>query len=59
MRARRARGLAAVLPESWDDDAASDEVAAAAIRRRRQRARIPDDVRHTEKWRLALEMIQR
>ena len=45
-------------PESWDDDAASDEVAAAAIRRRRQRARIPDDVRHTEKWRLALEMIQ-
>ena len=44
-------------PESWDDDAAPDEVAAAAIRRRRQRARIPDDVRHAEKWRLALEMI--
>ncbi len=44
-------------PASWDDDAAADEVAAAAIRRRRQRAGIPDDVRHTEKWRLALEMI--
>jgi SRSO17 transposase len=44
-------------PESWDDDAAPDEVAAAAIRRRRERARIPDEVRHTEKWRLALEMI--
>jgi SRSO17 transposase len=44
-------------PASWDDDAASDEVAAVAIRRRRQRAGIPDDVRHTEKWRLALEMI--
>ena len=26
-------------------------------RRRRERARIPDDVRHREKWRLALEMI--
>jgi SRSO17 transposase len=45
-------------PESRDDDAAPDEVAAAAIRRRRQRARIPDDVRHAEKWRLALEMVE-
>ena len=44
-------------PASWDDDAAPDEVAATAIRRRRQRAGIPDDVRHREKWRLALEMI--
>jgi SRSO17 transposase len=44
-------------PQSWDDAAAADEVAAAAIRRRRERAGIPDDVRHTEKWRLALEMI--
>jgi hypothetical protein len=32
-------------------------VAAAAIRRRRERAGLPDQVRHTEKWRLALEMI--
>jgi SRSO17 transposase len=44
-------------PESWDDQAAGDEAAAAAIRRRRGRAAIPDQVRHTEKWRLALEMI--
>jgi SRSO17 transposase len=45
-------------PESWDDAAlAGDPVAAAAARRRRERAGIPDDVRHSEKWRLALEMI--
>jgi SRSO17 transposase len=41
-------------PQSWDDDAAPNEVTAAAIRRRRERARIPDHVRHSEKWRLAL-----
>ena len=44
-------------PQSWDDAAAPDEVAAAAIRRRRERAHMPDEVRHTEKWRLALEML--
>jgi len=44
-------------PESWDDAALADPVAAAGARRRRQRAGIPDDVRHTQKWRLALEMI--
>src|SRR6516165_12389882 len=44
-------------PASWDDDAAPEEVAATAIRRRRGRAGIPDDVRHREKWRLAVEMI--
>jgi SRSO17 transposase len=44
-------------PQSWDDQAAPDEVAAAAARRRRERAGIPGQVRHTEKWRLALEMI--
>ena len=44
-------------PESWDDAALADPVAAARARRRRERARIPDEVRHTEKWRLALEMI--
>jgi SRSO17 transposase len=45
-------------PESWDDTALADPVAAARARRRRAQARIPDDVRHTEKWRLALEMIE-
>ena len=44
-------------PESWDDTALADPVAAAAAARRRARAGIPDRVRHTEKWRLALEMI--
>jgi SRSO17 transposase len=44
-------------PESWDDRAAPDEVSATAIRRRRERAGIPGRVRHAEKWRLALEMI--
>src|SRR5947209_1548755 len=45
-------------PESWDGQALEDPVAVAAAARRRQRAGIPDQVRHTEKWRLALEMIQ-
>jgi SRSO17 transposase len=44
-------------PRSWDDQQAPDEVTAAAICRRRERAGIPGEVRHTEKWRLALEMI--
>jgi len=44
-------------PASWDDTALAGPVAAARARRRRAQARIPDDVRHSEKWRLALEMI--
>jgi SRSO17 transposase len=44
-------------PESWDDAKLDDPVAAARARRRRERAGIPDEVRHTEKWRLALAMI--
>jgi SRSO17 transposase len=44
-------------PESWDDAALDDPVAVAGAKRRRERARVPDEVRHTEKWRLALEMI--
>ena len=43
-------------PQSWDDATLDDPVAAARARRRRERAGIPDEVRHTEKWRLALEM---
>src|SRR6266700_570185 len=45
-------------PESWDDKALDDPVAAAGARRRRELSRIPDQVRHTEKWRLALQMIE-
>jgi len=44
-------------PASWDDAALDDPVAAARARYRRERARVPDEVRHTGKWRLALEMI--
>jgi SRSO17 transposase len=44
-------------PASWDDAAQADPVAAAGAKRRRERARIPGQVRHTAKWRLALEMI--
>ena len=44
-------------PASWDDQALADPVAAAGARRRRERAGIPDEVRHREKWRLALDMI--
>jgi SRSO17 transposase len=45
-------------PASWDDTAMSaDPVRAQAVRERRARAGIPDSVRHREKWRLALDMI--
>ncbi len=44
-------------PESWDDAALADPVAGAGAARRRERAGIPDEVRHREKWRLALDMI--
>ena len=44
-------------PQSWDDAELADPVQAAGARRRRELARIPDQVRHTEKWRLALAMI--
>jgi SRSO17 transposase len=44
-------------PASWDDQALDDPVAAAGARRARERAHIPGQVRHAEKWRLALEMI--
>ena len=44
-------------PASWDDKALEDPVQAARAASRRARAGIPDDVRHPEKWRLALEMI--
>lgn len=43
-------------PQSWDDEKADDDEAAARIWARRKRAGIPDDVRHIEKWRLALQM---
>lgn len=45
------------LPESWDDEKTSDDKTAAEIRVRRARSAIPDEIRHREKWRLALDML--
>jgi SRSO17 transposase len=45
------------LPERWDDANAASPEAAAAIAERRTRAGIPAEVRHREKWRLALDMV--
>lgn len=44
-------------PGSWDDATIADAAKAAVARHRRVRAGIPDEVRHREKWRLALDMI--
>jgi SRSO17 transposase len=44
-------------PGSWDDAAPGDPVLAARAASRSARAGIPGDVRHKEKWRLALEML--
>jgi SRSO17 transposase len=45
------------LPESWDDTTITDPTAAAEAARRRRRSAIPEQVRHREKWRLALDML--
>jgi len=44
-------------PASWDDTTIDDPGEAAEVARRRARAGLPDDVRHREKWRLALDML--
>lgn len=44
-------------PPSWDDTKIDDPAAAEQVRVRRARAGIPDQVRHREKWRLALDML--
>ena len=46
------------LPKSWDETTTGDTDLAAEIRRRRARCKIPDSVRHREKWRLALDMLE-
>lgn len=45
------------MPKSWDDTTTTDVDAVARIQRRRERCKVPDDVRHREKWRLALDML--
>jgi SRSO17 transposase len=44
-------------PESWDDTTIGDPAKAQQVRNRRNRAGVPDEVRHREKWRLALDML--
>src|SRR3954454_25212120 len=46
------------LPERWDDAGVASPEAAAAIADRCRRGGIPDDARHRQKWRLALEMLE-
>src|SRR5271168_920312 len=38
------------IPEEWDEDSESNQ-------QRREKAKLPQDIHHVEKWRLALEMI--
>lgn len=45
------------MPKSWDDTATTDADTVAEIKARRARCRIPEEVRHREKWRLALDML--
>ncbi|WP_219420526.1 IS701 family transposase, partial [Pseudonocardia nigra] len=50
------------LPKSWDEttaERAADPALVAEITRRRARCKIPDHVRHREKWRLGLDMLDR
>jgi SRSO17 transposase len=44
-------------PESWDDRVLCDPAEAEAARLRREKAKVPDEARHREKWRLALDML--
>ncbi|GLZ02288.1 IS701 family transposase [Actinoplanes sp. NBRC 103695] len=44
-------------PASWDDTTIKDPQRAATVRAKRDRAGLGDDVRHREKWRLALDML--
>jgi SRSO17 transposase len=44
-------------PTSWDDTALDDPETAEQVRTRRARSGVPDEVRHREKWRLALDML--
>ena len=55
--ASAAVGWRLFVPESWDDITTEDPVAAVRIRTRRARSKIPEDVRHIQKWRPALDMV--
>jgi SRSO17 transposase len=44
-------------PASWDDTTIEDPANAEQVRKRRARSGVPDTVRHRQKWRLALDML--
>uniref|UniRef100_UPI0013C30780 IS701 family transposase n=1 Tax=Allorhizocola rhizosphaerae TaxID=1872709 RepID=UPI0013C30780 len=44
-------------PASWDDRTVDDPARTQVVRGKRSGAGIPDEVRHREKWRLALDML--
>jgi len=44
-------------PAAWDDTTITDPQRAAIVVAKRDRAAITDDIRHREKWRLALDML--
>jgi SRSO17 transposase len=44
-------------PASWDDQLADTDAEAEEIRVKRAKAGIPEEIRHREKWRLALDML--
>lgn len=44
-------------PAAWDDATIDDPAEAGQVRQRRKLAGVPDGVRHREKWRLALDML--
>jgi SRSO17 transposase len=44
-------------PTSWDDTTVDDPAVVEQVRVRRARSVVPDEVRHREKWRLALDML--
>lgn len=56
-RASLAANWRLFCPASWDDTTIDDADTAERVRRKRARAGVPDEVRHREKWRLALDML--
>jgi SRSO17 transposase len=56
-RASLAANWRLFCPTSWDDTTIDDPALAEQARARRARAGIPDEVRHREKWRQALDML--
>jgi len=56
-RASLAANWRLFCPAAWDDTTIDDAAEAEQVRRKRARAGIGDEVRHREKWRLALDAL--